>query len=180
MHIHSCVYLQETSGSKHTPFTHRASCASHHCSTPDFPRPEVPQEERNSWIERLSNLRRAMACFPLLSSREREIFALEHKAILRRELSHPGRKQMTPGKIWIKSLQSNLLSQTSKACLLFTHKAQTVQKYENVHATLFLSITMSLWSFHFHFPNAPKWKNKLIYVIFLFHDSLFFRYSNWF
>ena len=90
MHIHSCVYLQETSGSRHTPFTHRTPRASHHCSTPGFPRvthrgPEVPQGEGNSWFERLSNLRRAMACLPLLSFREREIFALEHKAILGRE-----------------------------------------------------------------------------------------------
>ena len=84
---------------------------------------------------------------------------------------------MTPGEIWIKSLQSNVLFLTSKVCLLSTHKAQTVQKYENVHATFSLSITISLWSFRFHFPNAPKLKNKLIYGIFLFHDSLFFRYS---
>lgn len=120
--------------------------------------------EGNSWFERLSNLRRAMACLPLLSSRERAIFALEHKAILgKRALSHPGRKQNDSREIWIKSLQSNVLSLTSKACLLFTQKAQTVQKYENFHAALSLSITTSLWgSFHFHFPNAPKWKNKLI------------------
>ena len=73
-HIYACTFLCVHTGDfwiKHTLCTPRASCASLHCSTPDFPRvihggPEVPQEERNSWIERLSNLCRALAC--LLSS----------------------------------------------------------------------------------------------------------------
>lgn len=89
MHIHSCVYLQETSGSRHAPFTHRTSRASHHCSTP-VPRvtlggPEVPQGRELPDLKGLATYVEPWHVFLSSLPREKAIFALEHKAILGRE-----------------------------------------------------------------------------------------------